>query len=325
MAATSSIVGHTAQREQLRADIEQNQCAHAYLFEGKKHIGKSCVLRWFAEELLTHNKEEDEKEKIRTLLEKNMHPDTLILDRLWVEGECTDWNIIAKSSTVPQEHRAKAKLKTNTIGIDDVRTLQERLYETPQGDRTLCLIHAIDRLQPTAANALLKILEEPPPHVLFCFTTESISQIPATIISRMRVLHFSPVPQSELLPLVEDLPQEDQELLLSVAQGAPGIIIRCREDAGRLRMERQARIDARYFLQNASPLDRVKRLQEALDGGDVFFRQLFLCLQEALRGDGVEAEKARLTLHRLFPILHSLQSNTNRPLLAAHAALSCTP
>lgn len=301
---------------------------HAYLFSGKRHLGKFTIALWFAELILTHScKNEAEKESLSLLIRKNTHPDLLILDALWIEDVCTDWNVIARSSSAPQQHRAKAKVKTDTIGIDDVRALQGRLYETPQGTHTICLIRSIERLHITAANALLKILEEPPPRVLFCFTTESLSSIPPTIISRMRILNFSPLSRNILEPLLPSLPKEDQELLLGIAQGAPGIIIRCLEDATQLRAERQAGIDSHRFLQTPSILERFREMLIVMEGEEtsvLFLRQLFLKLSKSLRGSEFEAENAASSARHFFSILSMLQSNANRNLLAAHAALSST-
>ncbi len=326
MQAAHAIIGHERQRKELETDLERGALSHAYLFSGKKHLGKFTIAHWFAQEILTQGMMENEREKTQTLIRKNMHPDLLTLDRLWVEDVCTDWNVIAKSSSVSQHHRAKAKVKTDTIGIDDVRVLQERLYETPQGSHTVCLIRSIERLHVTAANAFLKILEEPPPHVLFCFTTESLSSLPATIISRMRVIHFSSVPRKELEPLVSPLPADDRELLLSIAEGAPGIILRCLEDSERLRAERQAQIDAHRFLQTASVLERFRKMQEMLesekDQASMFLRQLFLHLQSDLRGSEKDAENALEQSRSLLHLLALLQTNANRPLIAAHAAFS---
>lgn len=329
MSPPTSVIGHSTQKDQLLNDIESGSLAHAYLFAGKKHLGKFTTAKWFMKEILTHGKGEEEMEQINTLLSKNTHPDVLILNRLWIDGSCTDWNIIAKSSTVPQEHRAKSKVKTDTITIDDIRALQERLYETPQGNRTICIIRSVERLHLTAANALLKILEEPPEHVIFCMTTSSISSLPATVVSRMRVLNFSPVSQKELQPLVEDIPKEDRAMVLGIAQGAPGIVIRCMQEDDRLLIERQARIDAHHFIDRASTLERVKRMKEALEGDEqskLFFRHLFLRLQSKLRSEKKEdAKKASETIHKFLSLLHTLKSNVNRDLVATHAALSSSP
>ena len=328
MFSDQPIIGHERQRAELLHDIVSGTLTHAYLFSGKKHIGKFTMARWFAERILTHSCNNDrEKESQSLLVHRNTHPDLLTLDTLWIDETCTDWNVIGRSSSAPQQHRAKAKAKTDTIGIDDVRALQERLYETPQGTHTICLIRSIERLHITAANALLKILEEPPSRVLFCFTTESLSSLPATIISRMRVINFSPLPRSILEPLVSALPAEDRELLLGIAQGAPGIIIRCLGDAERLRAEKQAGIDAYRFLQNPSLLERFREMltvMEEEESSVLFLRQIFLKLSKNLHGSASEAEKAAHFARHFFSILSILQSNAHRPLLAAHASLSST-
>ena len=115
-----------------------------------------------------------------------------------MEAQQPSWRDVVKSVVFIAIAIGVAYWVTVKIGIDDVRALQERLYETPQGTHTVCLIRSIERLHITAANALLKILEEPPSRVLFCFTTESLSSIPATIVSRMRVINFSPLPPNIL-------------------------------------------------------------------------------------------------------------------------------
>ena len=92
------IIGHTRQCTLLREDIAKGKTAHAYLFSGKKHLGKFTIAQWFAAELLTHTLDETEKKEALRLIERNMHPDLLTLDQLWIDGVCTDWNVIARSS-----------------------------------------------------------------------------------------------------------------------------------------------------------------------------------------------------------------------------------
>ena len=102
------VVSHARQREHLLRDIQHDNVSHAYLFAGPRHIGKFTVAKWFAWELLSA-RGNDRAETAR-LLERNIHPDVLVLDRLYVEGECTDWGEIASSSNVPQEDRARRKI-----------------------------------------------------------------------------------------------------------------------------------------------------------------------------------------------------------------------
>ena len=325
MPTLRSIVGHARQCELLLQDIEQDNISHAYLFSGEKSLGKFTIARWFASQILTQNLEEQAKKDATHLIEKNIHPDLLTLDQLWIDGECTDWNIISLSSNLPQDHRAKSKVKTNVIGIDDIRALQERLHETSQTGKTCCIIRSIGRLHMTAANALLKILEEPPKHVVFCLTAENLSSLPQTVVSRLRVIRFSPLSNDELLPMLEDFSEEDRRFILAIAQGHPGMAFRCKEDFSLLRSLRQENIDAKNFLETSSAIEKLKKATDVIEkDNSPFFLHLFLHLQSKLHSeDKDEVEKALNTLKELFPLLHILQSNTNKKLLAAKIALQC--
>lgn len=325
MELPSSIVGHERQREQLELDIQSGNFAHAYLFCGKEHLGKFTIAQWFAARLFTEGKGEGEKKEMLRLIRKNIHPDLLIVDQLWIDGVCTDWSVIARSSNISQEARVKHRVKTNTIGIDDVRELQRRLHETPETGHLCCLIRSLERLHSEAANALLKILEEPPPHVLFCCTCGSPSLLPTTIVSRMRVMHFYPLPAKELRPLLSDLPEEDQQLLLHVAEGAPGVIFQCLSDPQSFRALRQLHSAALRFLDTQSPRERLEQMVLMFEEGKekLFLRHLFLHLQERLRSADVSIRrKSHHLLRTLLSLLHSLESNTQKFLLAADTALS---
>lgn len=79
------------------------------------------------------------------------------------------------------------------IKIEQIRDLQDSVYQTPQcGTRRFIVIESADRLNRSAANALLKILEEPPSHTLFILIAEQLSSLPATIMSRCQQYTFSP-------------------------------------------------------------------------------------------------------------------------------------
>ncbi len=81
---------------------------------------------------------------------------------------------------------------TSPIKIEQIRELQERIYQTPQcGMLSIIVIEPADRLNHAAANALLKILEEPPEHIFFMLIAEQLRGLPATIISRCQQYRFS--------------------------------------------------------------------------------------------------------------------------------------
>lgn len=78
------------------------------------------------------------------------------------------------------------------IKIDQVRVLQEDVYQTPQcAAYRIIIIAPADRMNIAASNALLKVLEEPPPHTRFILVAEQAGSIPATVLSRCQRYTFS--------------------------------------------------------------------------------------------------------------------------------------
>lgn len=318
--AADAIIGHKDQVSSLLTDIEADNVSHAYLFTGRPHLGKFTVAKWFAEKLLTVDATDDaERARQHREIERLLHKDLLVIDQLWMEDVCEDFEAIAKYSNVPQQHRAKAGAKTDTISIEDVRALQERLHEVGGGRYRCCLIREASRLQDEAVNALLKLIEEPPPGVVFVLTTQSRSLLLPTLVSRSRVLRFSPLPHAQMVPLVRDVPEEDAQFLLRIAQGAPGTVLRLKRDPDALLRERQQYAQAVSFWHTASLAERLKLLEPVMERGDES-AQFLLHLALALREEKDENLSRRS--NALHLLLHDLQTNASRPLLAQRFALS---
>lgn len=316
--SSKSIVGHRSQLATLALDLKQGNVAHAYLFTGPRHVGKFTVARWFAAELLGHGLEGDKRQASDEQVERLIHPDLLALDKLWMEDKSEDMDEIAKSSNVPQQHRIKSKAKTDTISIDDVRALQERLHEVVAGEYRCCLIRSVERMQAEAVNALLKILEEPPAGVVFLLTTQAMSSLLPTLVSRCRVLRFSRVPDAELQPLLEGASQEDRRFLLALAQGAPGDIRRLRGDQEHLKSERAAYAAASEFWESDSVAARLRilaPLHERTEEADRLLFHLALALRDELSN---APPHASASLHRL---MRGLKTNVSRQLLAQQFSL----
>jgi DNA polymerase III subunit delta' len=319
-----SITGHEEQIGYLHDDIRTGNLAHAYILSGNRSLGKFTIAKFFAGEIITENMVAGEKRAHLDRIARNMHPDVLVLGQLWIADICTDWKVIARSSNIPQQHRAKARLKSDTIGIDEIRIIQDLLIEKPASGKMCCIIRSIERLHITAANALLKILEEPPPSCVFCLTTESIGSVPETIVSRARVIPFHPLSTTSLSPLLADLPEEDRSLLLSIAQGCPGIIRRCAEDPEILLRYRQMHIDAHRFL-GGTDIERLKTFQDILkeESGDAFLRHVLLHLQEKMRSpDDASVRRAIGMISALTDFQRAQQANAQKAILAPAAALS---
>ncbi len=309
MVKLNDIIGHTSQLQQLQSDRESENVSHAYLFSGPRHLGKFSVALNFARDLL---------EAEDSAIERLLHPDLLVLDQLWMEGECEDWDTIAKSSNVQQEHRKKKATKTDTISIDDIRILQERLFETGTGTYRCCLIRSIERMNDPAANAFLKILEEPPEGLVFLLTTEAQSTLLPTIISRTRVMPFLRISNTEIMKMLQDASEDDRAFIYRIAEGAPGMVMRLVEDPELLREQRTVHTTAQSFWRAQSLRERLQILSPLSKRGKEA-DALLLHLGLALRQQSPALRKHHTDSYVRF--VFNLSTNAHRQLMAQDFAL----
>jgi DNA polymerase-3 subunit gamma/tau len=113
-------------------------------------------------------------------------------------------------------------------GIDEIRELRENVRYTPAKNRyKIFIIDEVHMLTREAFNALLKTLEEPPPHIIFIFATTEPHKIPATILSRCQRYDFKRIPLREIIESLKRIIEEEkiqinQRGLLSIAQESEG-------------------------------------------------------------------------------------------------------
>ncbi len=312
-----AIVGHTEQIDALQSDIASDNVSHAYLFHGPAHLGKMTVAMWFSRELLRRGVSEDTIETTDHQIERLTHPDLFVLDQLWMEETCEDWNVIARTSNVPQVHREKAGAKTDTISIDDIRALHDRLHEKSLSRYRCCVIRSVDRMQDNASNVLLKILEEPPAGLVFILTADSSASLLPTIVSRARVMPFQRVADRALLPLLSDAADDDQQFILALAQGAPGIVYTLKDDPDALRAHRLQQSAASAYWRSVSLAERLQYLEPLLKRGkdaDAFLLHLALTLRQQSRRDPC-ASRA------LTELLRGFETNAHRQILTQRFAM----
>ncbi len=142
----------------LRNAIRSGRIPHAILFTGPRGVGKTTLARLIA----------------RCLNCEKGPTDTPC-------GTCTECTEITEGRSVDvQEIDAASR-----TGIDDIRVVIESIrYSAAPGKYRIFIIDEVHMLSPAAFNALLKTLEEPPPHSLFVFATTNPEKIPPTILSR---------------------------------------------------------------------------------------------------------------------------------------------
>lgn len=161
------VVGQPAVAQTLKNAIELSRVAHAYLFAGPRGVGKTSSARILARALCC---------------EKGPTADPC--------GSCTRCDAILRGSDLDVIEIDAASNR----GIDDIRSLRENARMSPMsGDTKFYIIDEVHQLTSEAFNALLKILEEPPPHVLFVLATTEPEKIPDTIRSRCQFFEFGRV------------------------------------------------------------------------------------------------------------------------------------
>ena len=165
----ADVVGQDDTIRQLQTQLTNQKISHGYLFVGARGCGKTSVARIFAHEINHFDYQ----------LEDN-YVDIIEID--------------AAVFTM----------------VENIRELRDKAMLAPTtGKYKVYIIDEIHMLSKNAFNALLKILEEPPEHIVFIFATTNPEKIPATILSRVQIFHFKLADKSVMQPFLESICQKE--------------------------------------------------------------------------------------------------------------------
>lgn len=222
------LIGHEAAVSQALSALA-SQMHHAWLLTGPEGIGKATFAWAFAGSLLatpppgglfdvpppTHLGL-DPEDPLRLRLEALSEPRLALVRRGWDD---------------------KAKRLKSQITVDEVRKLHAFLgLSAPDGGRRVVLIDAADEMNVTAANAVLKLLEEPPADTVFLLVSHRPGGLLPTIKSRCRTVRLSPLDGDALASVLRqigcDTPAEHSQTLTALAAGSPGDAIQLIEADG---------------------------------------------------------------------------------------------
>ena len=201
--------------------------------------------------------------------------------------------------------------------------MQGRLFETGQSTHLCCLIRGAERMTTEAANAFLKVLEEPPPRVVIIMTAENEHAVLPTIASRSRIVRFHPVKPAEMKPLLAGREDDDAAFALHLAQGAPGTLSQLLAEPDALRERRQLHGQAKQFWQAPTLHDRLQWIMGYADGRQDL-KQLLFHLALTLREHPDEDRRQELVT-AYMKLLSGLETNAHRGLLLERFALAVTP
>jgi len=191
----------------LKEYIKHSRLTGSYLFAGEDGVGKKLVAKTLAKALNCEGRALDSCDSCVPCLkiEKGQHPDIHIID-----GSTTlRIDSPASSGADPEGGRRTAREDSASIKIEDIRQLQKDIHLKPyEGRHKVFIIDNAHNLTAEAGNALLKILEEPPPESLIILLSAKPALLFKTIISRCKMMKFYPLQRAKL----EEILKEDFHL-----------------------------------------------------------------------------------------------------------------
>ena len=198
----TEVIGQSHITDTLRRQVEEGRTAHAYLFTGTRGTGKTTCARILAKAI------------------NCLHP---------VDGEpCNECEACRGIDEGTLLDITELDAASNN-GVDHVRALREEAVYTPAVlKKRVYIIDEVHMLSTPAFNALLKILEEPPEHLVFILATTELHKVPATILSRCQRFSFKRIlprdMEKHLLHVAAaeqiDLQPDGAEILARMANGA---------------------------------------------------------------------------------------------------------
>ena len=196
------VVGQMAVTQTLKTQLQSGKLSHAYLFTGSRGTGKTTSAKILAKAVNCENPQDGNP--------CNCCKACMAID----SGSCMDVLEIDAASN---------------NGVDNVRDLRDDAIYTPsQVKMRVYIIDEVHMLSISAFNALLKIIEEPPEHLLFILATTELHKVPATILSRCQRFSFRRISQEDIASRLQyvayqekiDLDDSAARVLARLADGA---------------------------------------------------------------------------------------------------------
>lgn len=200
----SEVVGQEHVIRTLQGALITGRIGHAYLFTGPRGTGKTSIARLFAK--------------------------SINCDKRTKEGDCDN---SCPYCLAVAENKSMDLIEIDAAsnrGIDEIRSLKESAHvAAPGGKYKIFLIDEVHMLTKDAFNALLKVLEEPPAHVIFILATTEAHKILPTVLSRVQRFDFKRLTPNQILYKLKEILKTEkikvaEEGLLAIAVSATGAL-----------------------------------------------------------------------------------------------------
>lgn len=203
------VLGHQSVLETLARAQDAGELPHALLFVGPRGVGKATLAWHIAKRLLLNTELAGDRlgpKGLSTVLNAT-HPDL--------------WCVESGAGNDPE----------SSINVDALRPLRGFLAQTRVGGGSrVVVIDALDAMNIFGFNALLKALEEPPPHTYFLLVAHHLAAVLPTIRSRCQVFRCHPLAAAEMVPILDQKSMSPLNQALARLCGAPGIVQRIMEE-----------------------------------------------------------------------------------------------
>ncbi len=244
------IVGQEHVTRTLQNAIRLDRVHHAFLFTGARGVGKTTAARVLARAL-------------NCAAGEGPTPTPC--------GECHACRAISSGSNSDVIEIDGA----SNNSVDDVRDLRDAVRYLPQGRMKVYIVDEVHMLSRGAFNALLKTLEEPPPHVVFIFATTEPHKIPDTILSRVQRFDFKRIPLATVVSRLQTVCAGEG---MNISEGGLRLIARAGEGSMR---DAQSLLDR--VVSFAGPQATTEQVAEVL--GLVDRRLLYQMLEGVVQGE----------------------------------------
>jgi len=236
----SDIIGQEQIKHHLMRTVENSRIPHAQLFIGPTGSGALAMAIAYAQYILCKNSNGENQNGLDSCnlkFEKLSHPDLHfafpVATNEKVKKHPTsnsfmeEWRQFVLSTPYGSLFNWYQLLgienKQGQIGVDEAEEIVKKLVLKPyEGVYKVMIIWMADKMNASASNKLLKLIEEPPERTLFLLISENEEQIIKTILSRCQVLHFQPLTEQNIIDTLIDRHQIEENHAIKIAQQSNG-------------------------------------------------------------------------------------------------------